>query len=375
LYIADSSNHRIRKVNAEGVITTIAGDGTTIQAGYGMEGPIITGTYGGDGGQAVAAQLNSPSGVVIDQRGYLFIADTDNHRVRQVDSAGMITTIAGTGSEETFIYPIALAADSQNRLYITLLTEHQIYQFDTSGQLTLIAGNGVEGYNGDGKTGLETAFQHPQGLALDSMGHLYVADSSNHRIRKLTTSQPIDNSDDPDNPDTPPGPEVPPSGGNAIGMNTKGERLTSTANFNASVSLNGTDFAPLVTAEPGQTITFKAEITVDPEHRLLESDILLVYGAEPPPAPYTGNEDTVYKTIDSDGQESVVDLYAAVEVWMAQFDKPYTPAVILRDTVTVKTWKKSFDTPSMYYLFVGYRLPNGTIIYVSKPIMVNVSEP
>ena len=127
VYIADQYNNRIRKVDSSGTITTIAGTGER--------------GFGGDGGPAVQTQLNNPRGVALDDAGNLHIADSENHRIRKVDSTGTITTIAGTGER---------------------------------------------GFGGDGGPAAQAQLNSPRGVALDDAGNLYIADRGNRRIRILT---------------------------------------------------------------------------------------------------------------------------------------------------------------------------------------------
>ena len=181
LYIADEFNRRIRKVDAAGVITTVAGDGT--------EG------FGGDGGPATAARLDSPSGVALDGDGNLYIADRGNNRIRKVRS-GVITTVAGDG---TYGYsgdggpataallngPTDVAVDGAGNLYIADHDNDRIRKVDPAGVITTVAGDGTEGYGGDGGAATAAQLHWPRGVALDGAGNLYIADTSNHRIRKV----------------------------------------------------------------------------------------------------------------------------------------------------------------------------------------------
>ena len=187
LYIADSSNHRIRKVDAAGVITTVAGDGT--------EG------FGGDGGPAVAAQLDFPQGVALDGAGNLYIADTYNHRIRKVDAAGVISTVAGDGTEgyggdgvpavaALLNRPGGVAVDGSGNLYIADSGNDRIRKVDAAGVITTVAGDGTEGFGGDGGPAVAAQLDHPTGVALDDAGNLYIADYDNHRIRRLTPLPP-----------------------------------------------------------------------------------------------------------------------------------------------------------------------------------------
>ena len=184
LYITDSSNERIRKVDTSGIITTVAGNGE--------EG------YSGDGGPAVEARLESPSGIAVDGAGNLYIADPSTHRIRKVDTSGTITTVAGTGSlgysgdggpatGARLYQPGDVAVDSSGNLYISDGLNHRIRKVDTSGIITTAAGGGG-GYTGDGGLATGARLNNPGGMALDSSGNLYIADSDHHRIRKVDTS-------------------------------------------------------------------------------------------------------------------------------------------------------------------------------------------
>jgi sugar lactone lactonase YvrE len=190
LYIADSANNRIRKVTPAGVISTVAGDG--------MLG------YSGDGGPAVNAHLWSPYGVAVDSSGNLYIADTDNYRIRKVDSSGVISTVAGTGSNNhsgdggpatsAAVYPTLLAFDSNGNLYFTENGAYRIREINTSGIVTTVAGNGIQGSNGDGGLATSAELNDPGGLTVDSNGNLYIAEvgvltgnpAANGRIRQVT---------------------------------------------------------------------------------------------------------------------------------------------------------------------------------------------
>ena len=182
LYIADTSNHRIRKVDASGTITTVAGNGTP--------------GFSGDGATAISAQLSYPLGVALDSLGHLYIADTSNHRIRKVDASGTITTVAGNGTpgfagdgatatNAQLRTPTGVALDSAGNLYIADSNNHRIRKVNASGTITTVAGNGTPGFGGDGATATSARLSSPVGVALDSAGHLYIADYNNHRIRKV----------------------------------------------------------------------------------------------------------------------------------------------------------------------------------------------
>ena len=185
LYIADTGNHRIYKVNSAGVISTVAGSGT---AGY-----------SGDGGAAVAAQLNFPRGVAPDGSGNLYIADTWNSRIRKVNSAGTITTVAGDGTAgfsgdgaaataARLSYPSGVVLDGAGNLYIADWQNGRIRKVDTAGIITTVAGDGGVGFSGDGGAATAAQLSGPRGVAVDGSGNLYIADYSNHRIRKVNSA-------------------------------------------------------------------------------------------------------------------------------------------------------------------------------------------
>ena len=169
LYIVDRGNHRIRKVDSAGVITTVAGTGER--------------DFSGDGGPAVEAELYYPLGVAVDEAGNLYIADTDNHRIRKVDSTGTITTIAAG-----LYYPNGVAVDEAGNLYIADTGNHHIDKVDSTGTITTIAGTGEFGFSGDEGLAITARLTFPRSVAVDSAGDLYIADTRNNRIRKLTPS-------------------------------------------------------------------------------------------------------------------------------------------------------------------------------------------
>jgi uncharacterized protein (TIGR03437 family) len=187
IYIADQFNHRVRKVDTSGQITTFAGTGA---AGY-----------NGDNQPATSAQLNTPIGVFADLAGNLFINDVANQRIRKVDTNGMITTVAGTGvtgyngdgipaTNASFYNPVRAVVDTAGNIYIADQSNHRIRKVDTSGIVTTIAGTGAGtpgfgGYNGDGPA-TTTQLNNPTAVALDATGNLYFSDQFNHRIREIT---------------------------------------------------------------------------------------------------------------------------------------------------------------------------------------------
>ncbi len=183
LYIADYFTDSVRKVAPNGIITTFAGTGVT--------------GFSGDGGAATSARLNSPYAVVADNSGNVYIADAGNNRVRKVSVTGVISTFVGTGTDASSIRggsgttvpvsePHGLAVDASGNLYVSEYGTERISKVDPNGNLTPFAGNFGYGVSGDGGPALSASFASPQGLAVDGAGNLYVADSDNNRIRKIT---------------------------------------------------------------------------------------------------------------------------------------------------------------------------------------------
>lgn len=239
IFIADSENHVVRRIaRTSGLISTVAGvsQGATVrpQMGFGaglgeiersdplaedgaveshqfaqqadlsgtvryvVNGAAVAKRFGGDGGPAVEALLNFPTAVAVDQRGHLYIADTMNHRVRRVDAVnGIITTVAGTGHSRyagdgggataaALNDPAALAIGENEILYVADQSNNRVRAVDLStGLIRTVAGTGTAAYNGDGIPATEASLAGPSGLALDSDGTLYIADTFNGRIRAV----------------------------------------------------------------------------------------------------------------------------------------------------------------------------------------------
>jgi len=178
LYIADAE--RIRVVS-NGVISTVAGNGS--------------GGFSGDNGPAVEASLNGPSGIALDVAGNLYIADYFNHRIRMV-SNGMITTVAGNGTpgfsgdggpatNAWLNYPYGVALDREGNLYIADSSNNRI-RMVSNGVITTVAGNGLAAFSGDGGQAIGASLSSPGGVAVDSSGNLYIADSGDNRIRMVS---------------------------------------------------------------------------------------------------------------------------------------------------------------------------------------------
>jgi len=187
LYIADAVDNRVRKINTAGVISTVAGTGS---AGY-----------SGDGGAATAALLNGPAAVTVDWTGAVYIADQNNQRIRRVSQAGVISTVAGSGTKgysgdrgmataASLSDPAGVALDSAGNLYIAELSNHRVRRVTPSGIIDTMAGTGTAEFSGDGGPATSAGLAFPSGLAFDTTGNLYVADSGNDRIRKILVGRP-----------------------------------------------------------------------------------------------------------------------------------------------------------------------------------------
>ncbi|HWF07133.1 MAG TPA: NHL repeat-containing protein [Bryobacteraceae bacterium] len=182
LYIADTGNDRIRKVAPAGLIISIAGNGTN--------------GYAGDGGPASAAELNAPSRIAVDTEGSIYFSDTGNNVVRRISTGGTITTVAGNGQygfagdgsqavAAMLANPQGLAVDAQGGVIIADADNRRIRYVDTNGVITTIAGNGSNTLSGDGRPPLSTGFGSPADVAVDSAGNIYIADSADGRVRVI----------------------------------------------------------------------------------------------------------------------------------------------------------------------------------------------
>ena len=190
VYIADSLNHRVRKVSPNGMITTIAGTGRIL-------------TPRGDGGPATAANLDNPSGLAVDGQGNVYVTDAaGDSRVRKISAGGTITTIAGTAGPGKFgltgfsgdggpatsaklNYPVGLAVDGEGSLYIADWQNSRVRKVSPGGTITTFAGGSNSGFSGDGGPAISAKLDHPWGVAVDGKGNVYIADTGNSRVRKV----------------------------------------------------------------------------------------------------------------------------------------------------------------------------------------------
>ena len=186
VYVADYENSTIRKITPGGVVSTLAG---------------LAGFAGSADGTGSAAQFSHPSGVAVDSAGNVYVADTGNHTIRKVTPAGVVTTLAGnafiisdgfprggyadgTGSAARFNYPTGVAVDSAGNLYVAD-GNNTIRKVTPAGVVTTLAGL-AGGVGSEDGTGIGARFNLPHGVAADSTSNVYVADTENHIIRKVT---------------------------------------------------------------------------------------------------------------------------------------------------------------------------------------------
>jgi sugar lactone lactonase YvrE len=182
LYIADSGNARVRKVGKDGNISTVAGSDPR--------------GFGGDGSQATSARLNDPRGLAFDSSGNLYIADGGNFRIRKIATSGVITTVAGSGVygppqdgvsaiKSSLGMVQGLAFDSLGNLYFADSFNHVVFRLSTDGLFHIVA-NGGFGSAGDQGPAATAQLEFPRGMAVDRLGNVYVADAFNNRVRVIS---------------------------------------------------------------------------------------------------------------------------------------------------------------------------------------------
>ncbi len=187
VYVADTYNHTIRKITSAGVVTTLAG---------------TAGTYGSLDGTSSAARFYQPNGMAVDASGNVYVADSINSSIRKITSAGVVTTLAGTGtalsfgsedgigSAARFKIPLGIAVDASGNLYVADSNNYAIRKITSAGVVTTLAGM-AGGAGSENGTGSAARFNYPRGIAVDGSGNVYVADTSNHTIRKITSASVV----------------------------------------------------------------------------------------------------------------------------------------------------------------------------------------
>ena len=185
LYIVENTNNKVRKVGTDGIISTVAGDGTF--------------NFGGDGGQATKAQMAGPLGMCLYSSGNLYITDPWNYRVRKLASGGTISTVAGNGGSRylgdggpallaQLNQPYGIAVDSAGNVYFSEYGNSRVRKITPDGGITTVAGNGTYGSSGDGGQATKAQLAAPAGLALDTAGNLYIADADSSCVRRVSSS-------------------------------------------------------------------------------------------------------------------------------------------------------------------------------------------
>jgi hypothetical protein len=183
LFLSEPFAHRVRKISTDGIITTVAGTG---RAGL-----------AGDGGPGVEALLNLPGGLAIDGADNLYIIDALNYRIRKLSRDGTITTVAGSGERGPAgdggpalqaalgVVHGGLGIDASGNLYIPDMDNHRVRKVSADGIITTVAGTGQAGFSGDGGAATDAQLNHPHDVTVDSAGNLFISDWGNHRVRKV----------------------------------------------------------------------------------------------------------------------------------------------------------------------------------------------
>ena len=189
VYVADFGNQRVRRIDEVGVITTLAGNGKK--------------GYSGDGGRASEALLHGPFGLATDSNDNVYVSEVSNHRIRRIDNSGRISTIAGTGVpfdrqdgglaiRAQFSHALAdVAVDELGNVYLADAYDHVVRQIDLAQMISTFGGSGRRGFGGDGGRSVEALLDSPSGVAADASGNVFVADTGNHRVRKIDASGTI----------------------------------------------------------------------------------------------------------------------------------------------------------------------------------------
>jgi uncharacterized repeat protein (TIGR01451 family) len=182
LILADTFNNRVYKILPDGSSAVIAGTGA-----FG---------FAGDGGPATSARISSPWSVAIDKAGNIFVADRNNHRIRKITTAGIISTVAGSGQggfggdggpavSAALAFPSGIAVDAAGNLFIADLNNNRIRKVTPAGIISTVAGNGTSGFSGDGGLATSAQVSFPTSVAVDAVGNLFIADTGNNRIRRI----------------------------------------------------------------------------------------------------------------------------------------------------------------------------------------------
>ena len=176
VYVADMGNNRIRKITSTGLVSTLAGS----EAGFAD-------------GEGAKAQFRQPFGVAVDFLGNVYVGDWVNHRIRKITPAGMVSSLAGSGAEgfadgvgaaAQFNFPQGVAVDASGNVYVADFNNHRIRKITPAGMVSTLAGSGIEGF-ADGASAA-AQFRFPYDVAVDAKGNVYVADMNNERIRRIT---------------------------------------------------------------------------------------------------------------------------------------------------------------------------------------------
>ena len=180
VYVADGSNHLIRKITPEGEVSTLAGSGRA----------------GSANGRGTSAQFDNPLGVAVDSSGHVYVADKSNHLIRKITPEGLVSTLAGSSAgsvdgagitEAQFNYPYGVAVDADGHVYVADASNHRIRKITPEGLVSTLAGSSEGSRDG---AGTSAQFNRPTGVAVDADGNVYVADQLNHLIRKIEYKLP-----------------------------------------------------------------------------------------------------------------------------------------------------------------------------------------